>query len=70
MTKESICAKCAELIRIKVSNYGRGTSGEEIRICPLKGIGEVIVFDDTIEECSRFVKVPEDKLKAKEEKHG
>ena len=59
MTDKSICAKCAELVRLKVSGIKR-------EICSEDGIEEflqLIIGKEGIaivQECSRFVKVPEE----------
>lgn len=55
MTDESICARCAELIRVKVRRHGVAF---EKRVCSVENIGLRVWSDDTVEECSRFVEAP------------
>jgi len=56
MTDESICARCAELIRVRVRRHG--VTIVEKAICGERSIDDYLQQTDTVEECSRFVEVP------------
>ena len=64
MTKESICMRCVELIRLKVKRPPGETSDEK-RLCSLGGIYIQLMPYDTIEECSRYVEVLGDEVRKK-----
>lgn len=59
MTKESICMRCAELIRMRFKDFE-----EEERICGVGAIGtDIMGSGATVKECSRYVEVSGDKTK-------
>ena len=61
MIDKSICAKCVELIRVKVKRVRRDESfTEEVMVCSMEVINESLGLNDVIQKCSRFVKVPEE----------
>lgn len=59
MTNESICVRCAELVRVKVKRKAREEYViEEESMCSIGVIQDTVFFMDTVQECSRFVQVP------------
>jgi len=56
MTDESICARCAELIRVRVRRHSGAIV--EKAICGEGAIDDYLMATDTVGECSRFAEVP------------